>query len=647
MSMDILEMVERAKTGDADAIRTLYDEYHQNLYFFCLMITESRGDADDIFQYCFYQAFHRLSALKKPENFKNWLYVIAANRSRTLPHLQKEMPSGKTPKLRLAPHSAAETSCPEAENVEVRGAILQLTEQLAFPVKLSVMLYYYCGISLTQIVKIMESDENTVRQYICAGTAALNEGARKLTAQFPELKRFDASTMAGAFYLRAAQAVSVDEAVSEGIVATSVTLALSANVVSENQLSDDMQPDAPAPSAAPAEPLYRPVPQREEEFRPAPERAPERDNPPARENAPMSAEARAAIRNSVTVAVVLLLAAAIIAGSVMIIRRAGKNPPDTKGSEDQSSASDVSRDTDTPVSDEATTPGESESESGSESESESESESGADSVDSRPVVTDSDTTEPPAGETETTVTEPEPTSSMYFTCKEITGGSLLIDSYTGSAKEVILPAEIDGKKVVAISGKAFEGNTALTSVRIPEGIVTIGQAAFRNCTSLKNLTLPSTLRTLETYAFYGCSSLSNVTIPSGVTSIGLSVFGQTPYMSGQNVSFVTAGDGILISCLSGSAEVTVPDTVKKITNAFYYKNSTVSIVLPSSVTEIGTYAFTGCPKLQSITIPSSVTSIAKDAIYDCKSLSAVYVKEGSYAESWLKDNGFESLIQYS
>ena len=106
-------------------------------------------------------------------------------------------------------------------------------------------------------------------------------------------------------------------------------------------------------------------------------------------------------------------------------------------------------------------------------------------------------------------------------------------------------------------------------------------------------------------------------------------------------------DGILISCLSGSAEVTVPDTVKKITNAFYYKNSTVSIVLPSSVTEIGTYAFTGCPKLQSITIPSSVTSIAKDAIYDCKSLSAVYVKEGSYAESWLKDNGFESLIQYS
>lgn len=645
MSMDILEMVERAKTGDADAIRTLYDEYHQNLYFFCLMITEGRGDADDIFQYCFYQAFHRLGALKKPENFKNWLYVIAANRSRTLPHLQKEMPSGKTPKLRLAPHSAAETSCPEAENIEVRGAILQLTEQLAFPVKLAVMLYYYCGISLTQIVKIMENDENTVRQYICAGTAALNEGARKLTAQFPELKRFDASTMAGAFYLRAAQAVSVEEAVSEGIVATSVTLALSANVVSENQLSDDVQPDTPAPSAAPVEPPYRPAPSAaptEPPYRPAQEMAPERDNPPARENAPMSAEAKAAIRNSVTVAVVLLLAAAIIAGSVMIIRRAGKNPPDPKGSEEQSSASDVSRETEEPVSsDEATTPGE------SESESESESDSGMDTVDSRPVVTDSDTTEPPASETGPSVTEPEPTPSMYFTCKEITGGSLLIDSYTGSAKEVILPAEIDGKKVVAISGKAFEGNTALTSVRIPEGIVTIGQAAFRNCTSLKNLTLPSTLRSLETYAFYGCSSLSAVTIPSGVTSIGLSVFGQTPYMSGQNVSFVTAGDGILISCLSGSAEVTVPDTVKKITNAFYYKNSTVSIVLPSSVTEIGTYAFTGCPKLQSITIPASVTSIAKDAIYDCKSLSAVYVKEGSYAESWLKDNGFESLIQHN
>ena len=50
--------------------------------------------------------------------------------------------------------------------------------------------------------------------------------------------------------------------------------------------------------------------------------------------------------------------------------------------------------------------------------------------------------------------------------------------------------------------------------------------------------------------------------------------------------------------------------------------------------------------IQTITIPETVSVMGKDAIYDCKALTAVYVKKGSYAESWLKDNGFSAKIQY-
>ncbi len=103
-----------------------------------------------------------------------------------------------------------------------------------------------------------------------------------------------------------------------------------------------------------------------------------------------------------------------------------------------------------------------------------------------------------------------------------------VSGYTGAATELVIPAEVthEGKtyKVTAIGGYAFQKNSTLTRVTIPEGVKTIGPNAFIGCTSLTSITIPDGVTRIESYAFFYCTSLTNVTIPEGVTYIGNRAF---------------------------------------------------------------------------------------------------------------------------
>ena len=79
--------------------------------------------------------------------------------------------------------------------------------------------------------------------------------------------------------------------------------------------------------------------------------------------------------------------------------------------------------------------------------------------------------------------------------------------------------------VIKINEKVFSGNTNLTTVTLPEGLVEIGNSAFSECQNFESVTLPESLTTLGSGAFSSCSSLKTIKIPSGVTAIPSSCFG--------------------------------------------------------------------------------------------------------------------------
>ena len=75
--------------------------------------------------------------------------------------------------------------------------------------------------------------------------------------------------------------------------------------------------------------------------------------------------------------------------------------------------------------------------------------------------------------------------------------------------------------------------------------------------------------------------------------------------------------------------ITIPDGVTSIGgSAFDNCTSLTSISIPDSVTSIGNRAFYDCTSLTSVTIPDGVTSIGECAFYNCTSLTSVTIPDG-------------------
>ncbi len=230
------------------------------------------------------------------------------------------------------------------------------------------------------------------------------------------------------------------------------------------------------------------------------------------------------------------------------------------------------------------------------------------------------------------------------------------------------------ESVTTIGASAFHLCTGLTSITIPKSVTTIGINAFEDCSGLSEITILNS--TIGDFMFSYCNSLAHVTIPEQVTHVGAGAFSfcsalksleynavscvfEEPFMP----EFKLAANGTLSSFPSlkspdhnvevcedeilymyspfwGSPieSVVVGENVELIPDYFLLNNyyhssfSFSEITLPSSVKNIGKYAFYGCSDLMNVncmaeTPPAMVDQLTFD--YTCYQLATLQVPEAS------------------
>lgn len=84
-------------------------------------------------------------------------------------------------------------------------------------------------------------------------------------------------------------------------------------------------------------------------------------------------------------------------------------------------------------------------------------------------------------------------------------GEVTITRYVGDAADLVVPAQIDGKRVSNIAYGSFSNNDKLTSVVIEEGVGAIENSAFYQCANLAKIDLPSTITSIGYGAFERCA----------------------------------------------------------------------------------------------------------------------------------------------
>ncbi len=216
--------------------------------------------------------------------------------------------------------------------------------------------------------------------------------------------------------------------------------------------------------------------------------------------------------------------------------------------------------------------------------------------------------------------------TFKFTPGEATCSVIKCDTLASGKVTVPKKIKCGGKTymVTSIERRAFEKCTSMTSIKLPEGLISIEGSAFAGCTSLSSIPFPKSLTGIGYDAFGGCTSLTSITLPEGIS--GISNWGNS-IVSITIPENATYFDGFWgFSRLDGLKEIIVDKnntSFSSVDGMLFNKKKTELFAVPAGMT--------------SVSIPASVKRIASGVLINFTKLEKIFVDTNN--KRYTSENG--------
>lgn len=161
--MDITEILQHLRGGDATAAQELVQSYHSELFRLALSILDDPAEAEDITQDVFIAALHALDSYRGESAFKTWLFSITVNICRRRWRQRKARERLKQ-LLSVFPLINVSPSAPEEILIgrEGRKELWKAVEALGEKYQLPLTMFYGQELSVAEIAQILGIPVGTV-----------------------------------------------------------------------------------------------------------------------------------------------------------------------------------------------------------------------------------------------------------------------------------------------------------------------------------------------------------------------------------------------------------------------------------------------------------------------------------------------------
>lgn len=217
-----------------------------------------------------------------------------------------------------------------------------------------------------------------------------------------------------------------------------------------------------------------------------------------------------------------------------------------------------------------------------------------------------------------------------------------------------------GENVKCIPNYAFYGCSNISTITLPQTLKSIGRDAFGRCTKLTTISLPASLNKIGDFAFETCTNLTDLYFNAdSCTNCSMYAF------TGTNISNLVIGENVknipsyAFYGLDKITSVSIPKSVTRIEhNAFsgciglkkaefesleslcninfsnkesnplayaqhlYIAGEEITdLVIPETISQIGSFTFRDCTYLNSVSFPSSLKRVDREAFNGCINLT--------------------------